>query len=239
MPVNRPLILTRKLGAKRSIAVLAFNIWRWKLLASDNSPNPFDSFILNSVKWLNIKDEQKFVTIRTAKKIYSLGENIDFTAQVYDQSYNPVSDAEVNVKITSGNENYDVTMNSLGNGLYEGTLETNKTGDYSYNGSALQNGNKLGTDSGNFNVGEVDIEMLNPRMNFEFLKSLATQTGGQYFSASSYDQLFQILKKITDNSSKEKIETSEVSLWSNEWLMVIAILLFGLEWFLRKRFGML
>ena len=239
VPVNRPLILTRKLGAKRSIAVLAFNIWRWKLLASENSPDIFDNFILNSVKWLNTKDKQKFVTIRTAKKIYSPGENIDFTAQVYDQSYNPVSDAEVNVKIKSGNESFNVTMNSLGNGLYEGTLETNKTGDYSYNGTALQNGNKLGTDSGNFNVGEVDIEMVSPRMNYEFLKSLSTQTGGKYFTPSNYSQLFPILKRITDNSSKEKIETSEVNLWSNEWLMGLAILLFGFEWFLRKRFGML
>jgi hypothetical protein len=239
VPVNRPLILTRKLGTKRSIAVLAFNIWRWKLQASENSPDIFDSFILNSVKWLNTKDEQKFVTIKTAKKIYSLGENIDFTGQVYDQSYNPVSDAEVNISIKSGSENFNVTMNSLGNGLYEGTLETNKTGDYSYTGTAKQNGSQLGTDSGNFNVGEVDIEMINPRMNYEFLKSLSTQTGGEFFSPSNLSQLFQVLKKITNNSSKEKLETSEVNLWSNEWLMGIAILLFGFEWFLRKRFGML
>jgi len=239
VPVNRPLILTRKLGTKRSIAVLAFDIWRWKLQASENNPDIFDSFILNSVKWLNTKDEQKFVSIKTSKKIYSPGENIDFTAQVYDQSYNPVSDAEVNVYIKSGSENFNVIMNSLGNGLYEGTLETNKTGDYSYNGSALQNGSKLGSDAGNFNVGEVDIEMINTRMNYEFLKSLSTQTGGKCFLASSYDQLFPILKSITDNSSKEKIETSESNLWSNEWLMAIAILLFGLEWFLRKRSGML
>lgn len=239
VPVNRPLILTRKLGAKKSIAVLAFNIWRWKLQATENSPDVFDSFILNSVKWLNTKYKQKFVTIKTAKKIYSPGENINFTAQVYDQSYDPVSDAEVNIKIKSGSENFNVTMNSLGNGLYEGTLETNKTGDYSYRGSAMQNGNKLGTDSGNFNVGEVDIEMISPRMNYEFLESLSTQTGGEFFSSSNYEQLFQILKRIKDNSSKEKTETSEVNLWSNEWLLAVAIFLFGLEWFLRKRFGML
>jgi hypothetical protein len=239
VPVNRPLILTRKLGTKRSIAVLGFNIWRWRLQASENSPDIFDNFILNSVKWLNTKDEQKFVSIKTAKKIYSLGENIDFTGQVYDQSYNPVSDAEVNISIKSGSENFNVTMNSLSNGLYEGTLETNKTGDYSYTGTAKQNGSQLGTDSGNFNIGEVDIEMINPRMNYEFLKSLSTQTGGEFFTPTNFSQLFPILKKITNNSSKEKLETSEVNLWSNEWLMGIAILLFGFEWFLRKRFGML
>ena len=81
--------------------------------------------------------------------------------------------------------------------------------------------------------------MANPRMNYDFLKSLSTQTGGEFFTYTNYDQLFPILKKITDNSSKEKIATSEVNLWSNEWLMAIAILLFALEWFFRKRWGML
>jgi hypothetical protein len=35
------------------------------------------------------------------------------------------------------------------------------------------------------------------------------------------------------------MEVSDINLWSNEWLLMIAIFLFGLEWFLRKRSGML
>ena len=238
-PVNRPLILTRKLGTKRSIAVLAKNIWRWKLQTAAKDSDLFDRFILNSVKWLNNKEEQKRVNLRTSKKVYSAGETVEFSAQVYDEAFNPVSNAEVNVKIKSGDESYNVAMNSLGNGLYEGKLESNKTGDYTFTGIALQNGKRLGNDSGNFNIGEVDIESVNPRMNYEFLKSLATQTGGEYFDAGNYDELFNILKNLEQSSAKEKTETNELNLWSNEWLMAVVILLFGLEWFFRKRFGML
>jgi hypothetical protein len=76
-------------------------------------------------------------------------------------------------------------------------------------------------------------------MNYEFLSLLATQTKGQYFSPDKFSDLIAKLNEINRNSSKEKIITSEIRLWSDEWLLIIVILLFAIEWFLRKRSGML
>ena len=239
IPMNKPLILTRRLGSKKSIAVLAKDIWRWKLETAPKNLDLFDRFIISSVKWLNTKDEYKQVTIKTSKKLYSLGEQVDFSAQVYDQTFNPVSDADVKVKINFNNSSNEVNLNSIGNGLYEGTFQSNKPGDYTFSGDAVQNKNKLGSDKGKFNIGEVDIEMINPGMNYEFLSLLANQTGGKFFYNSKYGQLYPILKELNKKSSKDKIEVSDINLWSNEWLLLIAILLFGLEWFFRKRSGML
>ena len=239
VPINTPLIITRRLGSKRSIAVLAKDIWKWKLQTADENLNLFDNFILNSVKFLNTSDKQKQVTIKTSKKNYSTGENIDFTGQVYDETFNPVSNAEVNVKVSGEKENYDLTLSAVGNGLYEGSLQINKPGNYNFSGEALREGNKLGTDSGKFNVGEIDIEMINPQMNYEFLNSLANETGGKFYNSSNYNQLFSLIKDLNKKASKEKINVSEIKLWSNEWLMAIAILLFALEWFFRKQAGML
>ena len=81
-------------------------------------------------------------------------------------------------------------MTSLGNGLYEGKFQGNKPGDYSFSGSAFEGQKKLGTDAGKFNIGEIDIEMIDPRMNYEFLSSLAGQTGGIVFHLQ---QLFPII----------------------------------------------
>ncbi len=239
VPMNRPLILTKMLGNKKSIAVLAKDIWRWKLETAPKNLDLFDRFILSSVKWLNKKENQKLVTIKTSKKLYSLGEQIEFNAQVYDQTYNPVSDANVNVKIKTGNETNEINLNSLGNGLYEGTFQSDKAGDYSYSGDASIGQNKLGSDNGSFNIGEVDIEMMNPRMNYEYLNLLANQTNGKFFYNSNFQQLFSILKQINKKSEKDKIEVSDINLWSNEWLLIIAIILFGMEWFFRKRWGMI
>ncbi|UCH66339.1 MAG: hypothetical protein JSW63_04205, partial [Ignavibacterium sp.] len=96
--INSPLIVSRSFSGRRSIAVLAGSIWKWKLQTSRKEHDLFNSFILNSVKWLNASDENKRVNIRTLKKNYSSGELIEFEAQVYDESINPVADAELKLE---------------------------------------------------------------------------------------------------------------------------------------------
>src|SRR5690554_958276 len=234
-----PLIVSRKLGSKRSIAVLAQDIWKWKLQCKTKNLDLLDRFIISSVKWLNTSEDQKQVKVTTSKKIYALGEVVEFAAQVYDETFNPVSDAEVRVNVSGDNQTSEIILNSVGGGLYEGTFETSKHGDYKYSGEAKLYNILLGKDNGSFNIGEIDIEMINPVMNYEFLNSLALRTGGRYFHQDNYNELFSLLKKINENASRERIETSEINLWSNEWLMALIILLLGAEWFLRKRAGML
>jgi len=237
--LNTPLIVSRRLGSKRSIAVLAGGIWRWKLQTVAKQLNLFDSFIHNSVKWLRSFEEQKQVTVKTIKKLYALGEPVEFTAGVYDASYNPVTDAEVKVSIRHNNKTDEIILNSIGGGLYEGTYQTSLTGDFTFSGTASRNNRKLGSDGGSFNIGEVDIELLDPSMNYEFLSSLANNTGGRFFYFPDMKELYPVLRNIQHNASKEKTESSEIRLWSNEWLLIIVIVLLGIEWFIRKQSGML
>ncbi|HEY7750755.1 MAG TPA: hypothetical protein VH917_00580, partial [Ignavibacteriaceae bacterium] len=142
-------------------------------------------------------------------------------------------------KIRSEKNNYEVELSSIGNGLYEGTMNYTEAGDFYFEGESFQNGNLLGTDKGSFNFGELDVEMINPRMNYELLMQIAEQTSGKYFSKADYQNLFRELNRLTEISAKEKIINSEISLWSNEWMLIIPILLFAIEWFIRKREGML
>jgi hypothetical protein len=239
IPVPKPLILTRKLGSKKSAAILAKDIWRWKLQTAVKESRVFESFMLNSVKWLNTRDDQKQVVVRTSKKIYSQGEEVRFTGQVYDASFNPLPDARLTVNISTGEETNNIILNPIGNGIYEGIFETNKTGDYKFTGNAELNGDKIGSDNGAFNIGEVDIEMLNPRMDYEFLSLLANETNGKFFLPEEQEELFRLINQRIDRTTDVKIITSEFSLWANEWLMVIVIFLFAAEWFIRKQSGML
>lgn len=236
---NKPLIITRRLGSQRSIAVLAKDVWRWKLQTALKEQDVFDRFILNSIKWLNSPEDKKRVQIRTTKKLFSLGEEVEFTAQIYDDTFSPVAEAEVKIRIKNGEDKFELNLNPVGNGLYEGKLQTNKPGNYSFVGDAKLNNKMLGIDAGLFNMGDVDIEMTNTRMDFEFLNSLANLSGGEYFNPSEVNQLLPLLLELNKKSSKEKVDTKEFSLWSNEFLMLAIILLFGIEWFVRKRVGML
>lgn len=239
IPRPAPLIITRSLGSKRSVAIIAKEFWRWKLQTSTRRSDLFDSFILNSVRWLNVSDEYKKFKVTPVKKVFAIGENIEFSARVYDDAMNPVLNADVKLVATKNQEQFEINLRSAGNGLYEGNFQLRSPGDYSFKGEARINGNLLGEDSGIFNVGEIDIEMINPRMDYEFLNFLAMETGGEYFNADEIDMLIRELERITAKTVKEKFVTSEFSLWSSEWILLFIILIFGLEWFIRKRAGML
>ena len=237
--VNSPLIISSGFGGRRSIAVLAKDIWKWKLQIAPKGLDLFDSFIVNSLRWLRTGVDQKLVRVNTSKKNYSQGERVEFTAEVFDESLNPVSDAGIKIKITSQKNNYETDMQNIGSGLYEGSIIINETGDFKYSAEAVVNNHLLGKDEGSFNIGEIDIEMANPVMNYSLLNLMANESGGEFFFANDYSSLLNKLKELKINSSKEKIVTSEIALWSDTWLLVIAILLFSFEWFLRKRNGML
>ena len=96
----------------------------------------FDNFILSSARWLNAPEDQKKVKIKTSKKIYSSGELVEFSAQVFDESFNPVNDAEVKVQINNRDLKESLILTSVGGGLYEGTYSSIKNGDYTFNGVA-------------------------------------------------------------------------------------------------------
>ncbi len=239
VPRPNPLILTRSLGNKRSIVVLAKDFWRWKLQTATRNSDLFDSFILNSVRWLNVSDEFRKVRIQPTKKIFASGEEIEFSARVYDDALNPVSNSNVSVNVTNGEDRFEINLNSVGSGLYEGKIQIRNPGDYSFTADARLNGNVFGKDGGLFNIGEVDIEMMDPRMDFEFLNLLAMETGGEYFNPEETNNLIDELNKISARAVKEKFLTSEINLWSSEWLLILTILIFAMEWFIRKRSGML
>lgn len=238
-PRNNPLVVSRNFGSKRSVVLIGKDIWKWKLQTANKNLNLFDNFIISSTRWLNAPDDQNKVRIKTSKKIYSSGEVVEFSAQVYDESFNPVNEAEVKVIITGQIEKEEIVLNSIGAGLYEGTVSLNKNGDYNFSGSALLNNKSLGSDNGSFNIGDIDIEMTETRMNFEFLNQLSNQTNGSFFLPTEINSLITKLNETNKTATKEKLSTSEIRLWSDEWLLIIVILLFALEWFLRKRSGML
>jgi hypothetical protein len=237
--IKSPLIISNNFSGRRSIAVLAKDIWKWKLQLAPKGINLFDSFIINSLRWLRAGEEQKPVKIKTSKKNFSQGERIEFTGEVFDESLNPVLNAAIKITITSGNNKYETDMQNVGPGLYEGSIIINETGDFRYSAEALIDGRVLGKDNGNFNIGEIDIEMINPVMNYNLLSLLTTDTGGDFFFPDDYTSLLNKLKELKTYSSREKIITSEFSLWSDTWMLLIAVFLFSLEWFIRKRNGML
>ena len=244
-PIKEPLVITRTLANKKSIAVLGYGFYRWKLFGyaldmakgANDSPDLFDIFMQNTIKWLSANQDNKQVTIKTTKKVYTNNEKVEFIGQVYDAAFTPVDNANVQVKI-SGNQSREITLNSLGNGRYSSQVEGMPQGDYFFTGEVVKDSNKIGSDKGRFNIGEIALEYQNLRMNSQLLRTIAERSGGKFYMPDDAKSFIEDLKKVKTYIPRSITNHLEFQLWSLPWLLAIAILCLGLEWFLRKRAGM-
>lgn len=235
-----PLIISRNLASKRSLCFIGKDFWKWKLQTAPRNIQLYDNLIINVVKWLSVTDEQKQFTVKTIRKFYSAGDDVEFVAELYDEALNPLNDSEIEIKIKSSSDNeFSLALNSIGNGLYEGKIKLMIPGDYTFSAEAKLNGKVYKKDTGRFNIGDIDLEMIETRMNFELLNDLSYRTGGKLFMPDENNSLLSELRRSIKKVSDEKIVESQFKLWSNEWMLVIAVLLFTLEWFIRKQSGML
>jgi hypothetical protein len=246
-PLKEPLIMTRSFQNKKSVAVMGYGIYRWKLLgyaaetANDRSEaiDMFDVFFKNAFRWMSVNQNNKNVRIRTNKKLYSNGESVEFIAQVYDASFNPVDNASVTVKINGGSDTRELVLNSLGSGRYTANADGLPEGDYFFSGDATSNGNKLGTDNGRFSIGSAVAEYQNLRMNSQLLQNISDRTGGQFYTPETVASMLSDIKKHIGWRERSITVKNEFALWSYPWLIGIALLALSLEWFFRKRYAML
>ena len=239
IPIANPLVVTRNLGKQRAFVILAGDIWKWQLQTAEKHPEFFDNFINDIVKWLNLSSLQKQFSVSTDKKIYSPNEEVNFIAQLYDNTFSPIDTAQIELQISIGEKKFDLTLAPAGNGIYNSTFTPNEPGDYLFSASSFLNGTKMKTDMGRFSFSETQIEKIDTRMRPAFLKSLAKSTGGEYYSIDNYSNLLDKLRGINRNPVKETGTKKEYNLWSDERVLIIIIILFAVEWFLRKRSGMI
>jgi hypothetical protein len=238
-PSASPLLIVKNIGNQRAIALIAGNIWKWELLTSEKYPGFLSNIILDFTKWLKLSEKQKQFSVRTSKKIYAGSEPVLFTAELYDQTFSPIDSADIKVKINKSGKSFELTFANEKPGMFSATLESPEPGDYTFEAEAKFNNTILKSEKGRFIVGESNIEKENTRMDEDFLKLLAASTNGKYYPVENYSGLIKQLDNLNMSASKDKLYSSEIDSRSNEWIMLLIICLFAVEWFIRKRSGMI
>ena len=76
-------------------------------------------------------------------------------------------------------------------------------------------------------------------MNKELLQQIAYRTHGTYHDLADRASLGREIASSVKFAPKELVEASEIELWNWKYLAGFVILAFSVEWFFRKRSGML
>lgn len=235
--LNSPLVVIRSIGNQRSFGLNAGNYWRWSLQTSERNPDFFRNFINEIVKWLSLSGTKKQFSISTNKKLYSPEEQIELTAELYDNAFNPIDTAQISLSISQANNKQDVTMTPQGNGIYTASFVPDAQGDYQV--TATTKNNFAASASARFSVTSSSLELLDTKMRVDYLKLLANSTDAKYFSIEETDELIRQLELVNKKQDGGIVVKSEYELWNYSWVLITIVLLFAVEWFLRKRLGMI
>lgn len=244
--MQEPMIAISDFGSRRTIAVMGYGLYRWKLLGSAKEIargnleqiDLFSVFIDNSMRWLSISNVEQQVIVRTLKKHFSSTEPVEFIGNVWDNSLNPIDKATVQIELKGKNFSKIIDMVATGNGNYYAKISSLPKGDYDFNAKAILNNNILGNSEGRFSVGEINFELLDLKMNKAMLQQLANYTNGAFFDNNANGLANRILnlKNFTKTNKLVETEFEFINRW---WTLIILVISFSLEWFIRKKLSLI
>jgi hypothetical protein len=132
-----------------------------------------------------------------------------------------------------------LVLNPLGSGQYQGVYDRLPEGEYKFMATVKINGALIGEDQGTFAVGGFNAEYLETRMNKLLLQQIAAQTGGRYYESNEFRSLAHDVISLPNFKPRDISKSAEIEVWNSRWILALVIFVFAMEWFLRKRNGML
>ncbi|MFO7890636.1 MAG: FixH family protein [bacterium] len=231
------LILVHQAGQDKSIMFLGYGFYRWDLVmwGIGRTNELLQGFIGNTIRWLSVQEENDRVILKTSKFNYRAGEEVFFSVQVYDQTYHPLTGAKVQLHITTPHKTEKISLSDMGNGKYFAEKRFFEQGKYIMLAEVYRDNQMVGRDKENFSVDNFNPEFVNTRADFDILKNISSISGGKFFNKNNLDSLNHYIQ-----FEPEQVELSkELELFQSPWILSLIIFILSVDWFLRKRKGML
>lgn len=235
---EQPLLCFGNDGQRKYAILTAEGIWKWQMqnVRTYGNTELIDELTSKIVQYLSAKDDRRKFRVSMPSYKIEQGEKVYFKAELYNDSYELVNSPEVSLIIKNQqNKSFNYLFSKTAN-AYEFELSELPSGEYSYLAECTL-GNKKYNATGRFSVMQNNVEELNTVANFEELRMLSKLSGGKAFKANELNKLAEELlnsENFKTISYEEKRTEEFINL---KWIFFFIILLFTLEWLLRKYYG--
>jgi hypothetical protein len=237
VPTNKPLLMFNTASDPKTGLLAGEGIWRWRLtnyLHSGNH-NAFNEIVDKVIQYLSVKEDRGRFRVNN-KSSFRENENIEFDAEVYNDSYELINEPEVKLTITNEeNKAFPFTFSRTEH-AYHISAGLFPVGDYRFR-AEVKVGDKSFQKAGAFTVTPVNVESLHLVADHQLLYSLANQHGGKMVYPGQLEQLKALLKQRDDIKSVSYSKKSYSDLVNLFWVFLLITGLLSAEWFLRKIYG--
>lgn len=234
-----PLVVSRDLERGRVLAIAFDSTWRWRMRGHEAAHK---RFWRRTILWLAHKEDQagENVWIRLPQRSFSPGSQLDFTVGAQTAEGAPIADAVFTSVVTlPDGSKLNASVRRRGDESFgELTLPPGPPGDYVVKVSATDAAKKpLGQAEARFYVFGQDLELDNSNAYPDLMRALAAMTPGG--RAIEVKELPEVIRELQRRSLERRSETPELqSLWDRWEFLVLFVSLLSVEWFLRKKWGL-
>lgn len=233
-----PLLAFHRFGRGHAVALLTGSSWRWQM-GLDSEDMSHEIFWRQMLRWL-VSLSKDPVSVETEREIYSRNENVTIRAEVNDEAFNRINDAQVEASVTAPDgtvSTFPLRWSAQEDGVYEGQWTAGDDGMYQVSVTAdsrsSSDDQSFGKASTTFLTDTGIREYFEPVQKRDFLARLSEETGGRYYSLDDVSVLPEEIVYTERQSSNVEI----LDLWD---MPINFLILMGLligEWILRKRYG--
>lgn len=233
-----PWLITRLFGAGRVFYLSTDHTWRWRYKVADRFHARFWNQLVAAVMQPPYSVSDDYVALGTDKIEYESGESATVRVRLQDTGGQPVGDATVDALLVADDRvvaTVPLNIDDPARGTYRGETPPLELGAYEvrirasgFDANALQASTPIW-------VGSRDtVELRRVSLDKNGLGQITETGGGAYYHESSAEQILESLRPLSAGTIVE----SDILVWQSFYWFWAVLLLLSLEWWLRKRAGL-
>lgn len=230
-----PAVVYRRFGSGQTLSLGVGNLWRWVFNPqAEYDNNAYDRFWDQLALWLLANGgvtPLEGYSLRTDTANLPLGETVRLRFGVHGRE-TPASPPAV-AFFKDGAPVTNVMMTAEEGGMrHQASFTPRETGRYRAEVTA-PDGKTLGA---NFIVYHENLETVETAMDRAYLEELAKAGGGRLLDPA---ELGPMIRDLLRDTAEQTPLTRRVALWDRPWVFLLVTFLLALDWYARRRWGLI
>jgi hypothetical protein len=238
IPTKYPQIAFNDKAGIKTCVIVGEGIWKWRLTdyVDNNHYDNIGELVNKTIQLVTVKDDKRKFRVNLPKNLFKENENIVFDAQVYNDAYEMINEADVFLTIKDQkNKEYKYNFSKTNN-YYTLDAGLFPEGSYSYTATTNSKGTQL-TEIGKFSVQAIQLEQYDLTAKHDVMRNIANRFNGSTYYANDLEKLSSLILK-NDKIKPSLFQTSQSkSILHYKWIFFLILAFLSLEWFLRRYYG--
>ena len=231
-----PLLATFENDSQKSAVLFGEGIWKWRAASFLNSGSfqDFDEFLANMIQYVSSTKKRERLSL-TYDALLPANVPISINAFYVDKNFQFDPRANLNLKVSNTTTNISQNVPfSLLNNSFEAVVDELPSGNYHFEVTV---DNQAIRKTGQFRITTYQIEEQFSNANIKELKLLSNNTEGAVYFPEETKQLISNLIADKRYLTTQKRISIYQQLIDWKFILLLSILFFTVEWFIRKYIG--